>query len=123
VTHASDIALWPGSSMPKLGLGLYDRAPMWGFALEMAYGLVCWWVYRGSRSLRAVVVLGNLANLTLFSAAIPGPEEYLGGHPLIVVTVILVQIVTTLALVGVFATRTVPGNLYGDLIPESALMR
>jgi len=123
VTHASDIALWPGSSMPKLGLGLYDRAPMWGFALEMAYGLVCWWVYRGSRPLLAVVVLGNLANLTLFSAAIPGPEEYLGGHPLIVVTVILVQIVTTLALVGAFATRTVPGNLYGDLIPESALMR
>jgi membrane-bound metal-dependent hydrolase YbcI (DUF457 family) len=123
VTHAADIALWPGSSMPKLGLGLYDRAPMWGFALEMAYGLVCWWVYRGSRSLLAVVVLGNLANLTLFSAAIPGPEEYLGGHPLLVVTVILVQIVTTLALVGVFATRTVPRNLYGDLIPESALMR
>jgi hypothetical protein len=38
VTHARDIALWPGSTLPALGLGLYDRAPMWGFALEMAYG-------------------------------------------------------------------------------------
>src|SRR5262245_55183208 len=64
VTHASDIALWPGSSLPALGLGLYDRAPMWGFALEMAYGLVCWWIYRGRRPLLAVIVLGNLANIT-----------------------------------------------------------
>jgi membrane-bound metal-dependent hydrolase YbcI (DUF457 family) len=110
VTHASDIALWPGSSLPALGLGFYDRAPMWGFALEMAYGVVCWRVYRGRRSLLAVIVLGNLANITLFSAAIPGPEEYLAGHPLMVVTVIFVQIVTTLSLVGVFASQTVSGN-------------
>ena len=120
VTHASDIALWPGSSLPALGLGFYDRAPMWGFALEMAYGFVCWRVYRGRGSLLALIILGNLANITLFSAAIPGPEEYLAGHPLMVVTVIFVQIVTTLSLVGVFATRTVPGNLHGALMPESA---
>jgi hypothetical protein len=113
VTHAPDISLWPGSSLPRLGLGLYDRAPMWGFALEMAYGLVCWWIYRGSGSLLAVIVLGNLANITLFSAAIPGPEEYLAGHPLMVVTVIFVQIITTLALVGVLAKRKVPANLHG----------
>ena len=108
VTHARDIALWPGSTLPALGLGLYDRAPMWGFALEMAYGVFCWRAYRGSRSLLAMIVLGNLANLTLFSAAIPGPEQYLAGHPLMVVTVILVQIVATLVLIGVLATRTVP---------------
>jgi hypothetical protein len=120
VTHARDIALWPGSTLPALGLGLYDRAPMWGFALEMAYGVVCWRVYRGSRSLLAVIVLGNLANLTLFSAAIPGPEQYLAGHPLMVVTVILVQIVATLALIGVLATRTVPDfSISFDCLPVS----
>jgi hypothetical protein len=107
VTHARDIALWPGSTLPALGLGLYDRAPMWGFALEMAYGVACWRVYRGSRSLLAMIVLGNLANLTLFSAAIPGPEQYLAGHPLMVVTVVFVQIVATLVLIGVLATRRV----------------
>jgi membrane-bound metal-dependent hydrolase YbcI (DUF457 family) len=110
VTHARDIALWPGTSWPALGLGLYDRAPMWGFALEMAYGLFCWWIYRGRRSLLAVLVLGNLANITLFSAAIPGPEEYLAGHPLMVVTVVFIQIVVTLTLVGVLAKRTAQGN-------------
>ena len=78
LTHAQDIVLWPGSTLPALGLGLYDRAPMWGFALEMVYGVICWRVYRGSRSLLAMIVLGNLANITLFSAAIPGPEQYPG---------------------------------------------
>ncbi len=108
VTHARDIALWPGSTLPALGLGLYDRAPMWGFALEMAYGLICWWVYRGSSSLLAMIILGNLANITLFSAAIPGPEYYLAGHPLMVVTLVFVQIVVTLVLTGVLARQTVP---------------
>jgi len=107
VTHARDIALWPGSAF-ALGLGLYDRAPMWGFVLEMVYGVFCWGVYRGSRSLLAMIVIGNLANITLFSAAIPGPEIYLAGRPLLAVTVILVQIVATLALIMVLARRTAP---------------
>ena len=100
VTHAPDIALWPASRFPPLGLGLYDRAPMWGFALEMVYGAFCWWIYRGSGSLLAAVVLGNLANLSLFSAAIPGPEQFLAGHPLWVVTLVFAQIVVMLTLVG-----------------------
>lgn len=108
VTHARDIALWPGSTLPAVGLGLYDRAPMWGFVLEMVYGVVCWGVYRGGRPLLAFIVLGNLANISFFSAAIPGPEEYLAGHPLMLVTAILVQIVAALALVHVLATRPAP---------------
>jgi len=107
VTHARDIALWPGSTL-ALGLGLYDRAPMWGFALEIVYGVMCWRVYRGSRSLLAMIILGNLANITLFSSAIPGPEQYLAGHPLMLVTLIAVQIVVTLVLVDVLATRRAP---------------
>jgi LexA-binding, inner membrane-associated putative hydrolase len=106
ITHAPDIALWPGSSWPRLGLGLYDRAPMGGFALEMLYGAFCWWIYRGNASLLTMIVLGNLANLTMFSAAIPGPEHYLAGRPLMVVTVVFVQIVTMATLVGLLARPT-----------------
>jgi hypothetical protein len=73
---------------------------MWGFALEVVYGAFCWWIYRGSGSLLAAIVLGNLANLSLFSAAIPGPEQFLAGHPLWVVTLVFAQIVVMLALVG-----------------------
>ena len=108
MTHARDIVLWPGSTLPALGLGLYDRAPMWGFVLELVYGLVCWRVYRGSKPLLAMIVIGNLANLTLFSAAIPGPEQYLAGHPLMVVTVVFVQIVAALVLIDLLARRAVP---------------
>jgi hypothetical protein len=108
-THARDVVLWPGSTL-AIGLGLYDRAPMWGFALEMVYGLVCWGVYRGSWPLLATIVLGNLANITLFSAAISGPETYLAGNPLMVVTLVFAQIVVTLGLIRALATRAVPSD-------------
>jgi hypothetical protein len=120
LTHARDIALWPGSVLPPLGLGLYDRAPMWGFALEMLYGVVCWAVYRGNRALLATIILGNLGNLTLFSAAIPGPESYLAGRPLMVVTVVFVQIVVTLMLVHVFAKRPAPHGAEGGMLASHA---
>lgn len=106
VTHAPDILVWPGLASPQLGLGLYDRVPMVAFVLELLYGVFCWWVYRGGRGLLALVVLGNLANLSFLAAAIPGPEQYLAGHPMLIVTVIFVQIAVTLWLVGVLSART-----------------
>jgi membrane-bound metal-dependent hydrolase YbcI (DUF457 family) len=110
LTHAHDIVLWPGLASPRLGLGLYDAAPLAAFALELIYGIVCWRVYRGGPGLFALIVLGNLANLSFLSAAIPGPESLLAGRPLLLVTVILVQIVVTLVLVGVLARRATPAT-------------
>src|SRR5436190_2183144 len=57
-------------------------------------------------ALCAWLILGNLANVSLFSAAIPGPEQFLAGHPLAVVTLVLAQIVTTLALIGWLANSS-----------------
>ena len=113
VTHAHDIVLWPGRISPRLGLGLYDAAPLAAFAVEMAYGVFCWWIYRGGRGLLALVVLGNLANLTLLSPSIPGPEAFLAGRPLMVVSLVALQIVVTLVLTGVLARRTVPPTVAG----------
>jgi len=107
LTHAHDIALWPGATSPMLGLGLYGNAPLAAFVVELIYGVFCWRVYRGGRGLLALIVIGNLANLSFFSAAIPGPESYLAGRPLLVVTIVFAQIVTTLALVGILARRPV----------------
>lgn len=106
VTHAPDIALWPGSSAPKIGLGLYERAPAAAFVIEVLYGVVCWWVYRGSRALLTLIVAGNLANVSFFFASIAGPEQYLAGRPLLLVTLIFFQIIVMLVLVGVFASRS-----------------
>jgi membrane-bound metal-dependent hydrolase YbcI (DUF457 family) len=111
VTHAHDIVLWPGRESPQLGLGLYDAAPIAAFFVEMAYGIFCWRVYRGRRGLLVYIVLGNLANLSLLSAAVPGPEAFLAGRPLMVVTLIAVQIVVTLVLTGVLARRRGAGGV------------
>jgi hypothetical protein len=105
LTHAHDVALWPGLSAPTLGVGLYDAAPFAAFLVEMAYGVACWRAYRGSTGLLAVIVLANLANLSLLSATIPGPEVWFAGRPLLVVSVVLAQIVVTLVLVGVLSRR------------------
>ena len=102
-THARDIVLWPGVQEPKLGLGLYAVAPMLAFAIECAYGALCWFVYRGSWGLLTLICVGNLANLSILSPAIPGPEEYLANRPLTIVTFIFVQIVVTLVLTDLLA--------------------
>jgi hypothetical protein len=107
LTHGHDIVLLPGLASPKLGLGLYDAAPFVAFLVELIYGIFCWRVYQGSRGLLALIVVGNLANLSFLSPAIPGPESYLAGRPLLLVTVIFVQIVVSLVLVGVLARRSV----------------
>jgi membrane-bound metal-dependent hydrolase YbcI (DUF457 family) len=104
-THAPDIALWPGSPFRQLGLGLYSGAPALAFAVELLYGVLCWWIYRGSPALLLVVVAGNLADISFFFAGIPGPEQFLAGRPLLVVTLILGQIITMLVLVGLFSTK------------------
>ena len=120
LTHGHDIVLWPGLSSPKLGLGLYAAAPFTAFLLEMAYGIACWKIYRGGAGLLAFVVLGNLANLSLLSAAIPGPEVFLAGRPLVVVSLIFAQIVATLLLVGILSRRS-PSPFGGERAYRAAV--
>ncbi len=98
LTHSADIAIFPGGSL-KVGLGLYSL-PFVGFIAETVYGVWCWWVYKGSRLLLAIIVLFNLANFSFFTTSIIGPEFLLANHPLVIVSVIFVQIVVTLYLVG-----------------------
>lgn len=109
LTHDRDLALAPGLDI-LLGLGLYGLAPMLAFAVELAYGVLCWRIFRGSGALLAVIVGFNLANLSFFSASIPGPEELLAGHPAAVVLVVFAQIVVTLTLVGRLARTSAPAR-------------
>jgi hypothetical protein len=110
-THAPDIALWPGSPSGPLGLGLYSGAPSVAFFVELVYGVACWWIYRESRALLWVVVAGNLADISFFFAGIPGPEQFLAGRPMFIVTLIFGQIVTMLVLVGLFSSQSAPRRL------------
>jgi hypothetical protein len=79
---------------------------MLAFLVELIYGTLCWYVYRGGRGLLALITIGNLANLSILSANIPGPEQYLAGRPLLLVTFIFGQIVVSLVLVGILARRS-----------------
>jgi hypothetical protein len=116
LTHDHDLAWAPGLG-GHLGLGLYGAAPMAAFVVELAYGVLCWWIYRGGRALLAVIIGFNLANVTFFSAAIPGPEELLANRPTAVVLVVLAQILVTLLLVGRLAhprSQGQPVNMPGS---------
>jgi hypothetical protein len=108
VTHARDIALAPGFDNIKLGLGLYSAFPLIAFILELLYGIFCWWVYKGGRTLLAIIILFNAANLSLLSPAVPGPESLLANRPTVIVIFIFAQIVVTLFLVGWYSLRPPP---------------
>lgn len=96
VTHDQDIALAPALDGPEFGTRLYSQLPVAAFLLEVGFGVFCWRIYRGGRALLAVIVGFNLANLSLFFVAIPGPEQFFADRPVLLTTTILTQIIVTL---------------------------
>ena len=92
-----------GNGLGKARLGLYGSAPIVAFAFELGFGIWCWWYYRGGKALLAAIVLFNLANLSMFTPAIPGPEQWLPHRPMMITTLIFAQIVVTLMVVGYLA--------------------
>jgi len=70
-----------GIDQPKLGLGLYGGTPFSAIVIENVYGAFCWWMYQGSRPLLVVILLFNVANLSLLSNAVPARKHCLPGAP------------------------------------------
>ncbi len=103
ITHSRDVVIAPFVNGPKLGLGLYAKYPMVALVLEIGYGIVCWWIYKGGWALLTVIVLFNVANISMFSSVITGIEKHMANRPLLITTVILAQILITLTLVGIFS--------------------
>jgi membrane-bound metal-dependent hydrolase YbcI (DUF457 family) len=100
VTHSPDIAIAPGLTMRKLGIGFYGSVPILAFLIELAFGVACWRIYRGSRWLLVAIVAFNVANLSMFIPQIVGIESRLAGQTTLLTLVILAQIVVTLIIVG-----------------------
>jgi membrane-bound metal-dependent hydrolase YbcI (DUF457 family) len=103
ITHSDDIAIAPFIKGPKFGLGLYAKYPIVAFILEIGYGMVCWWIYKGGWALLTTIVVFNLANISMFSSSVTGIEKHMANRPLLITTVILVQILVTLLLVGILS--------------------
>jgi len=103
ITHSNDIAIAPFIKGPKFGLGLYAKYPIVAFILEIGYGIVCWWIYKGGWALLATIVVFNVANISMFSSAVTGIEKHMANRPLLITAIILVQILVTITLVGIFS--------------------
>ena len=120
LTHQPDLQLAPFVSDPKLGLGMYGAAPLAAFAFELGFGFWCWWYYGGGKALLAAIVLFNVANISMFAAAIPGPETWLAHRPTLITMLIFVQIVATLVVVGYLArTRGLSAEPVGPTGPTA----
>lgn len=109
LTHAHDIEILPGITHEKIGSGLY-AVPAWALLVEIAYGVLCWRVFRGSPLLLGVILAFNLAAISFYVPQIPGPEGLLAGHPKVFAGVILVHIVAGLAAIGWLARDERPGR-------------
>lgn len=103
ITHDKDIALLPFAGSPKIGLGLYPRMPVQAFFLELGYGFLCWWIYGGGVPLLIAILLFNVANMPLFFASMPVLKQRLAHRPRLITTMILIQIVVTLVVVGLLS--------------------
>lgn len=101
-THVQDIQLAPGLASPRVGSGLY-AVPAIALAVESLYGVWCWWMFRGTRPLLAVILVFNLGALSFYVPQIPGPEIFLAGHPKVFAASIGFHVVAGLAAVGYFA--------------------
>jgi len=57
------------------------------------------------------------------SATIPGPEVFLAGRPLLVVSLVFVQLIVTLVLVGVLSRRRERAPAVYAVVPASISSR
>jgi hypothetical protein len=117
LTHSPDIALAPLVGEHKYGLGLYQVPPI-AFAVETAYALLCWRVFRGGRGLLLCLLAFNIANVTFFAPGF-GPEALLGAYPAWLAPAVAVQIAVTLAAVWYFSR----GRVFEMERPEARLAR
>lgn len=100
--HVRDIPLAPGIASPKLGTGLWT-IPVIAFFVEFAWGLACWYWFKGSKALLAVIVGLNLAAITFYFPAIAGLEQFMTGRPEFFVGFMIFHISLCLLVIGWFA--------------------
>lgn len=110
-THGADIAIAPGLGTQKLGAGFYGSLPVAAFLIELAFGIICWRIYRGSVGLLLAIIAFNVVNLSMFLPQWVGIEAKLAGQTTTLTLVIFAQIVVTLAVVG-WLSRSREGTGY-----------
>ncbi|MFC2103565.1 hypothetical protein ACFLSS_03965 [Bacteroidota bacterium] len=105
VVHAYDLPLWYFTKYPLFGTNLYPSLPYIAFLIEIFFGIFCWWYYKGSKMLLMVIIIFNLLNFTTFSPDIIGLEKYFANQPLLLTSVIFLQIILTSFFVWFYSVR------------------
>lgn len=91
--HEKDIHLFPFAGSPVWGLGII-RYPVVNFILELAYGLFCWWYFKGTRKLLVAIVAFNIIDLPVMLATGPVLNIFV-DYPFLLPAFILFQILIT----------------------------
>ncbi len=105
IQHDPNIALLPLAWGPRFGLGLASH-PVADFLVELAFGVVCWKVYGGSRALLIGIVIFNVLNLPLMFSAI-GIGSAVGNHAAVLPTLVLLGVLASGILVWWFGKETI----------------
>jgi hypothetical protein len=93
VFHEHDIRLSPFSDKPAWGLGIIDH-PLLDFALELLYGIFCWWYFRGNNKLLITIVIFNILDLPVMLASGDSLNP-IARHHYLLPSFILFQILVT----------------------------
>jgi len=103
-THTQDIEILPFVDWPAIGIGLYG-IPILALVIETLYGIFCWWIFKGSKALLAIILTFNLAALSFYVPQVSGPETLLAGQPKMFACVILIHIIAGLFVVAYFSEK------------------
>lgn len=93
IFHEKDIQLSPFSATPVVGFGIIDY-PILNFIIEFAYGIFCWWYFKGSKALLWVIIVFNVIDLPIMLAHGDALTPFI-HYPFLLPTVILFQILIT----------------------------
>jgi hypothetical protein len=106
LVHAKDLPLWYFTIYPKFGTNLYPDLPYVAYFVELLFGTFCWWYYKGSKLLLTIIIIFNLLNFTTFSPHIVGLEKYFANQPMLLTSVILIQILTTTFFIWYYSKKS-----------------
>jgi len=103
IFHEKDIRLSPFSATPVWGFGILDH-PFLNFGIEFFYGIFCWWYFKGSKALLAVIVIFNIVNLPIMLAS-GSTLDPMVHYPFLLPSLILFQILITWYFIYRYASK------------------
>lgn len=112
IQHEPNITLLPIMWGPRLGLNLQGY-PFLDFVVELLFCIACWKIFGGSRGLLIGIFIVSLANIPLMFPR-PGSLTPIVEHPMILPTVILIQVVAAWLVVWWLSQHTVHSTSFPD---------